>query len=81
MIDLDKLIQWALVAFSVASIVLVTHLLTVQVMFQEFKVMNAEVHETTVVEQGVSEFPLPRLNSPDSLAYCIAMVGHMTRDH
>ena len=48
MIDLDRLVQWAVVAFVVASIVLITHLLTVQMMFDQFKIMNAEGHDTGV---------------------------------
>ena len=79
MIDLDRLVQWAVVAFVIASIVLVTHLLTVQMMFDQFKIMNAEIHDTAVEE--ASGFPLPRLNRPDSLSYCINMVQQMERDH
>jgi small neutral amino acid transporter SnatA (MarC family) len=77
MIDLDKLIQRILVACVAGGLVLITHLLTVEMMFNNFESLNAEIHEQTI---EASQFPLPRLNSPDSLAYCINMVEQMKED-
>jgi len=81
MIDLDKLIQWALIAFAAGSLVLITHLLTLQMAFQEFQRLSADIHEQTVEISEVSDFPLPRLNSLDSLGYCIAMIHAMEQKY
>lgn len=77
MIDLDKLTQWALIAFGAATIVLVTHLLTAEIMFQKFQELSADIHEQTIEIPVSNDFPLPRLNTLDSLAYCINMVHQM----
>tara|TARA_R110000824_G_scaffold78549_3_gene198231 strand:- start:786 stop:1034 length:249 start_codon:yes stop_codon:yes gene_type:complete len=77
MIDLDKLIQWALVAFSAGTLVLITHLLTIQMAFHKFEELSADIHEQTTWQQAENAFPLPRLNGADSLAYCINMVDEM----
>ena len=73
MIDLDKLIQWALIAFGAGSLVLITHLLTLQMAFQEFQRLSADIHEQTVEISEVSDFPIPRGNSLDSLALIVAL--------
>ena len=80
MFDLDKLIQWSWVAFGVASLVLITHLLTLQA-FQEFQKLSADIHEQTVETREVSDFPIPRGNSLDSLAYCIMKVMTMEQEY
>ena len=77
MFDLDKLLQWAVIAFAAGTLVLITHLLTIEVAFQNFQELSAIIHEQTTVQQAENAFPLPRLNGPDSLAYCINMVDHM----
>jgi hypothetical protein len=80
MIDLDKLIQRIIVACVAGSLVLITHLLTVEMMFNNFESLNAETHGQVMELKESSGFPLPRLNSPDSLAYCINMVQQMEED-
>ena len=81
MFDLDKLIQWSWVAFGVASLVIITHLLTMQMAFQEFQKLSADIHEQTVETREVSDFPIPRGNSLDSLAYCIMKVMTMEQKY
>ena len=68
MIDLDKLIAAAGQAAPAP---------TGAVAFQNFQELSAIIHEQTTVQQAENAFPLPRLNGPDSLAYCINMVDHM----
>tara|TARA_R100000808_G_C2136143_1_gene144477 strand:- start:1480 stop:1725 length:246 start_codon:yes stop_codon:yes gene_type:complete len=80
MIDLDKLFHYAMIAIFAGSLVLITHLLTVEVMFSNFKDLNREVHSTTI-ENRVSDFPIPRGNSLDSLAYCIMKVMTMEQKY
>jgi hypothetical protein len=81
MIDLDRLIQWALVGFCAGTLVLITHILTVEIMFQRFQELSADIHEQRIEIPVASDFPLPRLNSLDSLAYCISMVNQMEKDN
>ena len=76
MIDLNKLIQWLLIAFSAGSIVLITHLLTVDMMFTSFQSLNNEIHSNTI-ERETSDFPIPRGTSLDSLAFCIMKIQAM----
>ena len=81
MFDLDKLLQWSWVAVGVASLVIITHLLTMQMAFQEFQKLSADIHEQTVETSEVSDFPIPRGNSLDSLAYCIMKVMTMEQEY
>ena len=81
MFDLDKLMQWAVIAFGAGTLVLITHLLTMQMAFQEFQKLSADIHEQTVEISEVSDFPIPRGNSLDSLAYCIMKVMTMEQEY
>ena len=77
MIDLEKCLQLAAVAFIAGTLVLISHLLTMQMMLDRFENMNLDIHQQTTIKEDGIPFPLPRLNSLDSLAYCINMVDQM----
>tara|TARA_R110000744_G_scaffold85947_4_gene167968 strand:+ start:539 stop:787 length:249 start_codon:yes stop_codon:yes gene_type:complete len=81
MIDLERCLQLAAVAFIAGTLVLISHLLTMQMMWERFEGMSRDIHQEAKVEQVENIFPLPRLNNLDSLAYCISMVSQMEKDN
>jgi hypothetical protein len=76
MIDLYKVIKWFLVFGGIWFAMWMSHFMTMNIVRFELSNMVIPLHEPMVVPSG-SEFPLPRLNGADSLAYCINMVGEM----
>ena len=81
MIDLERCLQLAAVAFIAGTLVLMSHLLTMQMMWERFEGMSLDIHQGAKIEQAESLFPLPRLNNLDSLAYCITMISQMEKDN
>ena len=76
MIDLEKMIRWTLIFGGIWFTIWTSHFLTMKIVRTELSNMVIPLHEPMVMPSG-SEFPLPRLNGADSLAYCINMVGEM----
>jgi hypothetical protein len=81
MIDLDRVAKICLYILTGGTLVLSSHMMTMRYALAELHEIQVMAHtgQPTVVVSP--EFPLPRLNSPDSLAYCINMVEQMENDH
>tara|TARA_R110002110_G_scaffold107884_1_gene269796 strand:- start:343 stop:591 length:249 start_codon:yes stop_codon:yes gene_type:complete len=82
MIDLDRVARICFYILTGGTLVLASHMMTMRYALAELHQIQAMAHtgQPTTVVVG-PEFPLPRLNSPDSLAYCIQMVEEMKRDN
>ena len=74
MIDLEKVITWFCIFAGVWLAMFISHTMTMQAVRKELAEMVIPMHEPVVADPY---FPLPRLNGPDSLAYCINMVDQM----
>jgi|TARA_R110000824_G_scaffold157971_2_gene331510 hypothetical protein len=74
MIDLEKVIMRFVLVAGLWFVMWMSHLMTMRAVRIELSNMIIPMHEPVVAEPY---FPLPRLNGPDSLAYCINMVDQM----